>query len=137
MILSSASAEPSGLLLAVLSAAGAVVKAYAGVVAFTLAWTHSVQKTEWQEDWRIDDGRLRLVEARVQGAGAGMEPPPESRFDGHYWRWTPSLPPQAEVTLRRSGATADWRLCIDGRCAALGEGLSAAADPVTLSVCKP
>src|SRR5574337_1052158 len=116
-----------------LSAAGTIVKTYAGVVAFTLAWTHSVQKTEWEEDWRIDDGRLRIVEARVQGTGAGMEPPPESRFDGRYWRWTPSTPPMSQVVLRRSGATADWRLCVEGQCHPLGDAVPKDADPIVLS----
>ncbi|MFX6230366.1 DUF1850 domain-containing protein, partial [Acinetobacter baumannii] len=23
------------------------------VAAFTLSWTHSVEKVEWQEDWRV------------------------------------------------------------------------------------
>lgn len=119
-----------------ISTAGAIVKTYAGVVAFTLAWTHSVQKTEWQEDWRIAaNGRLFIAEARVQGTGAGMEPPSGSRFDGEYWRWVPKLPPMREVTLRRSGATADWRLCIDGTCRPIGDVVPKDADPVVLSAC--
>ena len=44
--------------------------------ALTLAWTHSVEKTRWEEDWREVAAGLELVEARVQGSGAGMEPPP-------------------------------------------------------------
>jgi hypothetical protein len=118
-----------------LATAGAVVKTYAGVMAFTLAWTHSVQKTEWQEDWRIDGDRLSIVEARVQGTGAGMEPPAEARFDGIYWRWQPSTPPMKEVVLRRSGATDDWRLCLDGTCRPLGDVVPPEADPVTLTAC--
>lgn len=114
---------------------GSVLKAFAGVTAFTLAWTHSVQKTEWEEDWRIADHRLTLVEARVQGTGAGMEPPPEARFDGRFWRWKPSTPPMAEVALRRSGATADWRLCINGRCESMEKTLPTNVDPVVLSAC--
>jgi len=54
----------------------------AGVVAaalpteeFTLAWTHSVEKTRWEETYRVDGDRLALIEARIQGMGAGMEPP--------------------------------------------------------------
>ena len=42
---------------------------------FTLSWTHSVEKIEWQEDWIINDNQLEIVEARVQGSGAGMAVP--------------------------------------------------------------
>ena len=31
------------------------------VTALSLAWTHSVEKIEWQEDWRITPGGLELV----------------------------------------------------------------------------
>jgi hypothetical protein len=122
--------------LCLLSAGGAVLKTYAGIAAFTLAWTHSVQKTEWEEDWRIDGGLLTLVEARVQGTGAGMEPPPEAHFDGRFWRWKPVIAPLRNVALRRSGATADWRLCVNGQCEPLSKALLPDADPVVLSACQ-
>jgi hypothetical protein len=118
-----------------IAAGGSLLKAYAGIAAFTLAWTHSVQKTEWEEDWRIVDNRLVISEARVQGTGAGMEPPSESHFDGRYWRWTPTMAPMAELTLRRSGATDDWRLCIAGTCQSMDTVLPKEADPVVLSAC--
>lgn len=54
-------------------ASAGVVKTLA-VVAFTLAWTHSIEKTEWQEDWRVTPQGLELIAARVKGSGAGMEP---------------------------------------------------------------
>lgn len=118
-----------------IAAGGTVLKTYAGIAAFTLAWTHSVQMTEWEEDWRIVDNTLAIVEARVQGTGAGMEPPPDSRFDGRFWHWTPRIGPMPEVVLRRSGATEDWRLCIDGACRSLATILPPEADPVVLSAC--
>jgi hypothetical protein len=119
-----------------IASGGVLLKTYAGVVAFTLAWTHSVQKTEWEEDWRIADSRLILVEARVEGTGAGMEPPPDSRFDGRFWRWAPHLAPLAQVVLRRSGATDDWRLCTNGSCRALSSVLPPDADPIVLTACE-
>jgi hypothetical protein len=112
--------------------AGAAVTVHA-LTAFTLAWTHSVERTAWQEDWRITQAGLELVEARVLGSGAGMEPPPEARFDGRWWRWQPALAPLPELTLATSGATGGgWSLCAAGRCAPL-----AAEDgtPVTLTPC--
>jgi hypothetical protein len=102
----------------------------------TLSWTHSVEKTTWEEDWALGPRGLELVEARVQGSGAGMEPPAEARFIGGWWRWRPLLPALPEVTLRRSGATADWRLCIAGECQPIGRYLPADADPVVLRSCS-
>ena len=37
--------------------------------------------------------------------------------------------------MRRSGATADWRICIDGGCRPMGAFLPTAADPVLLTTC--
>jgi hypothetical protein len=84
---------------------------------FTLAWTHSVEKTRWEEDWRVTPAGLRILEARIEGSGAGMEPPPDAVREGHYWRYHPKLPLQKEVVLARSGATGgDWQICFAGAC---------------------
>jgi hypothetical protein len=116
-------------------AGGSVAKAFAAVSAFTLAWTHSVEKIEWQEDWRIAGDRLVLVEAHVHGHGAGMEPPDGARFDGSGWSWQPNVGPLPELILRRSATTSDWRLCIDGDCRDLATVVGAEADPVRLVAC--
>lgn len=104
--------------------------------AMTLAWTHSVEKIAWEEDWRAGPAGLELVEARVRGSGAGMEPPPEARLVNGTWAWKPVLPPQREVVMRRSGATADWRICISGRCRPMEAYLPAEADPVVMRLCE-
>ncbi|MBL8588792.1 MAG: DUF1850 domain-containing protein [Methylobacteriaceae bacterium] len=105
------------------------------VAAFTLAWTHSVEKTRWEEDWRIEATTLVAVEARVKGSGAGMEPGPDARFDGTWWRWTPRLPPAREISLRRSDALPEgWTLCVDGGCRTIA-GAGESADVVVLSAC--
>jgi hypothetical protein len=103
--------------------------------AITLAWTHSVEKIPWEEDWRAGAAGLELVEARVRGSGAGMEPPPDARRVNGVWAWHPTIPAQSEVVLRRSGATEDWRICIVGACRPAGAYVPADADPVTLKVC--
>ena len=77
-----------------LAAGGLVVRL--GMAALTLAWTHSVEKIAWEEDWAATPQGLVLREARVRGSGAGMEPPPEARFVEGGWRWTPDLPPLHE-----------------------------------------
>ena len=85
---------------------------------FQLVWTHSVEKVEWREDWRIADGRLILELASVVGSGAGMEPPPQAVFREDRYVWNPGIT-QAELVLARSDFTRDWRLCADGICRAL------------------
>jgi hypothetical protein len=82
------------------------------VTAFTLAWTHSVERTAWEEDWRVTPAGLQLVEARVQASGAGMEPPEGARLADGWWVYAPRRPPQPELLLAASGATGGgWTLC--------------------------
>jgi hypothetical protein len=118
-------------------ASAGVVKALS-VAAFTLAWTHSIEKVEWQEDWRITSKGLELVEARVKGSGAGMEPPAEARLAGGWFRWKPARPVMPEVTLGNSGAAGEWRLCVDGKCQTLSEILRrpVGANITTMRACK-
>lgn len=104
--------------------------------AMTLAWTHSVEKIAWEEDWRETRAGLELVEARVKGSGAGMEPPPEARLVNGVFVWKPKVPPQDEVVMRRSGATADWRVCIAGQCRPMEAYVPPEADPVVMRMCK-
>ena len=106
-----------------------------GASEITLSWRHSVQKTLWEEDWREEPDGLRLVEARIEGSGAGMDPPENARLENGFWRWRPALPAQERIVMRRSGATADWRVCSAGACRSMGELLPAQADPVTLQRC--
>lgn len=106
-----------------------------GTGEITLSWRHSVQKTLWEEVWRAGPDGVTLVEARIQGSGAGMEAPPDARLVDGFWRWMPQLPPQREVVMRRSGATADWQVCIAGRCRAVGTLVPPEADPVRLIAC--
>jgi hypothetical protein len=117
-------------------AAGAA-KARLVLTAFTLAWTHSVEKIPWQEAWRIENGKLVLVEAWVEGSGAGMEVPEGAIFENGAWHYHPHLPPLPSLTLARSGATADWRLCVSGSCRTLGQilHLPPTSQPVVARPC--
>lgn len=111
------------------------------VAGFTLAWTHTVEQIPWEEDWRVGADALHLVESRVKGSGAGMDPPPEARLVDGWYAWRPDET-REEVVLRRSPAAGvgDWRFCPhrpDGTrepCRALGTILD--ADPVTLKACE-
>lgn len=116
-----------------LLAAGTTVRLAAAV---TLVWTHSVQKTRWEEDWRATPAGLVLAAASVEGSGAGMEVPDGAERRDGAWHWRPALPAQREVRLRRSGATADWQVCIEGKCRPMGELVATDADPVRLTTCE-
>ena len=110
----------------------------AGVPAerFTLAWTHSVERTEWQEEWRLSGSALVLETARVKGGGAGVEPPPDARVEAGWVVWHPRLPPQERVVLAASSHTADHRLCVAGECRPLHGWFDRPADgPIELRAC--
>ena len=83
---------------------------------FTLIWTHSVEKIVWQEDWQVEDDRLIAVAARVQGSGAGMEPPADARLAEGWWHYRPALPPLPRLVLSRSRFSDDYTICWDGIC---------------------
>ena len=108
------------------------------LVAFTLVWTHSIEKTEWQEDWRVTPGGLELVQARVKGFGAGMEPAPDARLVDGWFQWQPKRAAMPEVILANSGAAGEWRLCTDGKCRTLSEifGRPIGANVTTLRGCE-
>ena len=91
--------------------------------AFTLAWTHSIEKIRWEEDYRIvdtgagaADARLALVEARIRGSGAGMEPPEGAVLKEGVWHYRPAIAPQRALRLARSPYVADYQFCVDGNC---------------------
>ncbi len=120
----------SGLCLA----AGDVVLRLA-LGAFTLVWTHSVERVDWEEDWRVDPAGLVLVESRVRGSGAGMEPGPDARLEDGAFRFRPALPPLPELVLARAPGVGDWRLCDPSGCRPLTSLLPEDGAPVRLSPC--
>lgn len=101
---------------------------------FSLTWTHSVEKTEWREDWRVTSGGLELTQARVKGSGAGMDPGEGARLVNGWWVWTPEVPLVPDLVLAASGATVSgWSLCHAGGCVELGAN---AQEPVRISSCQ-
>jgi len=99
-------------------AAGGLVVALA-LDSFTLAWTHSIEKIRWEEDWRVAGTQLALVEARVRGSGAGMEPPAGSVLRDGVWHYDPHLAPLDVLRLTHSSFAAGYEICHDGACAPL------------------
>ena len=118
--------------LVCIHAGGKVITLAAGV--FTLSWTHSVEKTRWQEQWIATPQGLVVQEARVQGSGAGMEPGENARREGNWWVWTPNVAPLRELVLASSGATGSgWTICDADGCRELGREQQ---QPIVLRPCR-
>jgi hypothetical protein len=117
-------------------ASAGVVKTLS-IAAFTLVWTHSVEKVDWQEDWRMTPDGLELVQARVKGSGAGMEPPPQARLVDGWFQWEIKRAPMPELVLGNSGAAGEWRLCNAGHCRTLSAilGHSVGANVTIMRAC--
>jgi hypothetical protein len=102
--------------------------------AFTLSWTHSVEKIRWTEHWRVTPAGLVVDMGRVEGSGAGMDPPEGSVFRNDGWEYRPKVPPLPKLVLAASGATVGgWSLCVEGRpCLTLG---AKEGPPISIEPC--
>lgn len=109
------------------------------IASFTLAWTHSIEKTRWEEDWQIRDRQLTISEARIKGAGAGMEPPLGAILKNGVWHYRPAdrADRAGPVVLAHSPYAAGYELCDRNRCQPLAELLPGIGDhaSIELSVC--
>lgn len=109
------------------------------VTAFTLAWTHSIERVRWEEDYRAEliGGQPVLVatEARIKGSAAGMEPPEQARWRDGWYTYTPAGGPVPRLLLSRSAHTADYELCTHRGCTPLGHWLGPAEGTVTVQPC--
>lgn len=115
--------------------AGALLLALPEDGRFQLAWVHSVEQTEWREDWRLVPGGMVLETAAVRGSGAGMEPGPDARLVGGWLVWHPQVAPVSSLAMAASGMTASgWQICAGGACHLLGETAGAA---IILRPCGP
>lgn len=92
---------------------------------FTLAWTHTIEKIRWEEDYRVTEQGLLLGEARVRGAGAGMEIPPDAQLQNGSWHYHRQLPPLQPLKLARTPEAGDFQLCFDGTCHLMSEWVGA------------
>ena len=105
---------------------------------FTLAWEHSVEKTRWEEHYRVQGDRLALIEAGVAGSGAGMDPASGAQFADGRWTWRPNIVPLAELRLAGSQYARDYEFCWAGRCANLDSllGTSPRSASVDVKACR-
>lgn len=98
--------------------------------AFSLTWTHSVEKTEWRENWVVVDSRLQVDQASVMGSGAGIGLPDDAVFSDGVWTYRPKLAPLEQLSLAASGATpSPWTLCTSQTCLQLG---ARSGEPTTI-----
>ncbi|HRF74339.1 MAG TPA: DUF1850 domain-containing protein [Accumulibacter sp.] len=109
-------------------AAAAVVAANA----FTLAWTHSIEKTRWEEDWLVEDAYLSVVAARIQGSGAGMEPPADAVLRGGTWHYRSKVAPLPRLLLSHSPYAGSYELCVNASCRPVGDYLAGLPREATL-----
>jgi len=111
-----------GVCLALAAGAPAAESAGAFIPAqrFTLAWTHSIERVRWEEDYEVHAATasatpvLHAVMSRVRGSAAGMEPGPDAVLREGWYHYRPAQPLHPELWLTRSIYTADYELCIDG-----------------------
>jgi hypothetical protein len=100
---------------------------------FSLSWVHSVEGTRWEERWRVGGSGLEILEARIKGSGAGMEPGEGARLRDGWWTYRPRLPVQRRLVLAASGTgPGGWTLCTVNGCRRLGH---AAGPPITIMPC--
>ena len=103
---------------------------------FTLSWLHSVEKTLWEEDYRIAGDWLFAVAARIRGSGAGMEPPADAVLHAGAYTYRPAERWLREITLARSEFGGIYRLCLDGRCRPFSHWVPHATGVTTLKACR-
>lgn len=135
-----------GICLALAGAAPDAVDDTAVFVAtqrFTLAWTHSIERVRWEEDYEVHAATanaepvLRAVMSRVRGSAAGMEPGPDAVLRNGWYEYRPVRLEHAELWLTRSTYAADYELCLPGQpCRPLAAWLPSDGWRTRLKACR-
>ncbi|MGE4528013.1 MAG: DUF1850 domain-containing protein [Rhodospirillaceae bacterium] len=81
---------------------------------FTLSWEHSIESVEWRETWRVHTKTMRLVEARIKGAGAGIKPPKDAVLKDGWFVYVPKATPQTRLVMPDRADAKPVRLCLPG-----------------------
>ncbi|MDD5030352.1 MAG: DUF1850 domain-containing protein [Rhodoferax sp.] len=124
-----------------LTQASASPTVFVPTTAFTLAWTHSIEKVRWEEDYtvKIDpitrQPVLHAIQARIKGSAAGMEPPPDAVLRGGWYAYKPSITTPVELRLTRSEFTPDYDWCIAGSCQPMSNLIASDAGITSAKAC--
>ena len=109
----------------------------------TLAWTHSIEKVRWEEDYEViiqpnaaHPLILNATQARVQGSAAGMEPPDDAVLRNGWYAYTPTIAHPHELRLTRSEFTADFELCHASVCQAMSHWLPSDQGVTVMTPCS-
>lgn len=130
-----------GVCLSLAAAGASVQPVFVPAPRFTLAWTHSIEKVRWEEDYAIvlsPDGptpQLQALKARVRGSAAGMEPPADAVLRNGWYEYQPTSWSPEGLRLTRSVYTADYEWCQEGRCQPMGHWLPSDGDITLLKPC--
>jgi hypothetical protein len=131
-----------GICLSLAAALQCAPAVFVPVTEFTLAWTHSIEKVRWEEDYavRLDPLNrqpvLHAVMARVRGSAAGMEPPPDAVLRQGWYQYTPAIQTPPELRLTRSEFTPDYEVCVQGRCQPLSDWMASDGGVTLLKACR-
>ena len=132
-----------GICLALASATPATAPVFIPGESFTLAWTHSIEKVRWEEDYRVERARgpsaqpvLTALKARVRGSAAGMEPPEDAVLREGWYEYHPTTWSPQGLRLTRSAFTADYEWCINGQCVPMARWLPSDGDITLLTPCE-
>jgi len=128
-------------LVAALEAAPLGPSTFAPTTTFTLAWTHSIEKVRWEEDYQVELDpattlpRLHATAARIKGSGAGMEPPADAVLRGGWYHYTPAIAHPAALRLTRSEFTPDYDWCVAGECHKMSKLIASDAGLTNVIAC--
>ncbi|MGC2857199.1 DUF1850 domain-containing protein [Novispirillum sp. DQ9] len=120
-----------------IAAAGVLLAVPVPAEGFELRWVHSVERTEWRERWVPTADGLRLLESRVQGSGAGMEPAEGAVLENGWWVDRTPRRTVTELSLPLSPYAAPYQLCVAEVCRRLDGLLPPGAETATLSAEPP
>lgn len=116
--------------------------AFVPVTEFTLAWTHSIEKVRWEEDYVVQldaagaQPLLHALQARVRGSAAGMEPPPGAVLRQGWYHYVPAIQTPPELRLTRSEFTPDYEVCVQGSCQPMADWMASDGGITLLKACR-
>ncbi|MDP3325307.1 MAG: DUF1850 domain-containing protein [Hydrogenophaga sp.] len=131
-----------GVCLALAASGSTVPPVFVPAERFTLAWTPSIEKVRWEEDYAVvatgvagQPPVLQALGARVRGSAAGMEPPDDAVLRNGWYEYTPRMWTPQGLRLTRSPYTADYAWCVGGRCELLAQWLPSDGGVTLLTPC--